>query len=95
MDTRNPLLYITFQGGRFKLEGTFVYPMSRYTVLKLGSRQSVQLEHAFEHIVRPLPLLKCIALCAVHTCICQKTCLYDMLGYPVTQTEHCLYRKDA
>ena len=52
MDTQTPLLYMAFPGGRFRLEGTFAYPKSRYTVLKLGSRQSVQLEHAFEHIVR-------------------------------------------
>ena len=52
MDTQVPVLYLECPLGRYKLQGSMLYPRNRYMVLRLGSSRNVQCEDVFEHIVR-------------------------------------------
>ena len=53
LDTRNPVLYIDFPGGRLKFLGTLVFPANKYMVLKFGTRD-ILCEDVLDSMVDPI-----------------------------------------
>jgi len=50
LDSRNPVMYIDFPGGRLRLNGTLTFPRNKYVVLRMGNKD-VLCEDVLESII--------------------------------------------